>query len=169
MSNELFKCLNDDHTKLKSHLAQMIEASEVNQPLNKGDLDILRSLLIAHDRAEEHVLYDALKQRLESEKRAYESYEEHRISEAVLNELEQVSNSKVLCARLNVLKELLTHHIDEEESATFNEAKKIFSDDEFARMAHTFIDLREQIQSDILGEPLENYSLQTEITPPSVL
>src|SRR5947208_641277 len=109
---DICSTIREDHARLKHHLNQMIVLSQHGQPLDKNDLDVLRSLLLSHSRAEEHILYDILKQNGQTQSMAYKSYEEHHQAEASLRELEHSSDSRVLTAKLQVLKETLEHHMD---------------------------------------------------------
>ncbi|WP_206299972.1 hemerythrin domain-containing protein, partial [Pseudomonas viridiflava] len=87
--------------------------------------------LFVHTHIEEEIFYPAYKKAGEKEqaKMYFEAIEEHRAVDAlVLPHLKGTAPDSVeFSGRAKVLKELLEHHIEEEEESMFKEAKKLLS------------------------------------------
>ena len=94
----------------------------------------IRLNLKAHTTIEEEIFYPAFKQAGEKEeaKMYYEALEEHRAAgDLVLPDLLNTApESDQFSGRAKVLKELIEHHVKEEEEQMFKEAKKLLSKDE---------------------------------------
>ncbi|PTT93156.1 hemerythrin, partial [Pseudomonas sp. HMWF031] len=82
-----------------------------------------------HTKLEEEILYPAYKKAggKEQEKMYYEAKEEHRtVDSLVLPDLKATDPASVeFSGRAKVVKELLEHHIEEEETEMFPQAKKL--------------------------------------------
>ncbi|MNO47857.1 DNA nickase [compost metagenome] len=121
--------LKQDHKVVKKLLAEITETSDRaskkrNELLGKIELE-----LAVHTAIEEEILYPALKAagNKEEAKMFYEAKEEHRaVDSLVLPDLKQTQpDTQQFAGRLKVLKELLEHHIEEEETEMFPDAQKI--------------------------------------------
>ncbi len=95
--------------------------------------------LVPHTEAEQKVLYQAIIDLKEDEDAQVDGYEgcvEHQRAADTLEELEAISDagSPKHQATAKVLKELVTHHIKEEESNVWSDAKEHFSTEDRAAM-----------------------------------
>ena len=94
-------------------------------------VDELRNVVIAHARAEEALFYNALRDADESKDAVRKSYAEHA---AVEGELRTLGAAKLFDAGATALAEKvrkdLAQHIQEEESVTYEAARKVFSEEE---------------------------------------
>ena len=103
----------------------------------------LKKMVTAHARAEEAVVYTALvKMRTSSDSRDYgnEGFVEHGIVDGLMEQIaaSRPAGSALWRARAKVLKELLDHHIQEEEREVFEELGEHFSDERREQMADDF-------------------------------
>lgn len=118
-----------DHNKVKSILAQLSDST--NRAVKKRTelLEKLEMEITIHTQLEEQILYPAFKEAggKEQEEMYYEAKEEHRtVDSLVLPDLKQTDPSTPeFSGRLKVVKELLEHHIEEEETEMFPQAKKL--------------------------------------------
>ena len=95
--------------------------------------------IVPHMTAEEESLYSTLKKSEESRETAAEALEEHHVAQMVLKELIAMPGSdERFRAKAAVLKELIFHHIEEEESEVFNIFKKVIKNDEAADILEAF-------------------------------
>src|SRR5262249_14523176 len=87
-----------------------------------------------HTTIEEEIFYPAFKDALRSEKDAhiyFEALEEHHVVDMVIPEIKSTdSDTEEFGAKAKVLKDLIEHHADEEESEMFPRAKKAMSTEE---------------------------------------
>jgi hemerythrin superfamily protein len=121
--------LKADHEKVKSILAQLSESTERAQKKRSELLDKLELEISTHTKLEEEILYPALKEAgtKEQDVMYFEAKEEHRtVDSLVLPDLKQTDpGTPEFAGRVKVVKELLEHHIEEEETEMFPQAKKL--------------------------------------------
>lgn len=128
---DAIQLLKADHTKVRALLAEMAETTTRALKKRADLLDEIRVNLKAHAQIEEEIFYPAFKQAGDKEeaKMYFEAMEEHRAAgDLVLPDLLNTdTGSEKFSGRAKVLKELVEHHVKEEEEEMFKEAKKLFS------------------------------------------
>jgi hemerythrin superfamily protein len=121
--------LKADHERVKGILTQLSETTERGVKKRTELLAKLEMEIAIHTRLEEEVLYPAFKKAggKEQEVMYYEAKEEHRtVDSLVLPDLKVTDPSTPeFAGRVKVVKELLEHHIEEEETEMFPQAKKL--------------------------------------------
>lgn len=134
---EFFQLLKKDHVEVKGILGQL---TETNKPKKREELfHTLRLALVPHMKAEESTFYPPLMKEKEAREDAMEGLEEHHVSEMVLKELEKMpKDDDRWQAKIKVFKELVEHHIEEEEGKIFKSAKKTFKKDELEDIMKKF-------------------------------
>ncbi|MBZ3665298.1 hemerythrin domain-containing protein [Pseudomonas monteilii] len=125
--------LIQDHKLVKKLLEEL---STTTERAVKKRAELLRRIeqeLQIHTALEEEILYPAIKQAggKEEAKMYYEAKEEHHTVDAlVLPDLLHTETGTVeFSGRVKVMKELLEHHIEEEEGELFPTAKKLLGKD----------------------------------------
>ncbi len=126
-SGNLLDQLKRDHREVKSLLSKMMKSED---PEERTELfDQFKPALVAHSKAEEEMFYPLLRESDEEEARtdSIESYVEHGIVEQLLQELDGLKDteSEEWTARCKVLNDLVSHHVKEEESTIFKDARKV--------------------------------------------
>nr|WP_298139008.1 hemerythrin domain-containing protein [uncultured Pseudomonas sp.] len=145
--------LKADHQIVKEILTQLQESST---RAVKGRTQLLYKLeaeVSVHTKLEEELLYPAFKEAggKEEAQMFYEAKEEHRtVDSLVLPDLKGTDPSTPeFTGRVKVIKELLEHHIDEEERELFPRARKLLSksrlDEMGEQMAERKTELKKQI------------------------
>jgi hemerythrin-like domain-containing protein len=123
--------LKQDHKLVKDLLGQLAESSTRAVKKRRDLLGQIHRNLKAHTTIEEEIFYPAFKAagRKEEEKMYFEALEEHRAAEdLVLPDLMKTDPAtEQFSGRAKVLKELIEHHIEEEEQSMFKDAKKLLS------------------------------------------
>ncbi|MDD2034316.1 hemerythrin domain-containing protein [Pseudomonas sp. FP1154] len=121
--------LKADHERVKAILAQLSESTSRGIKKRTDLLAKLEMEISIHTRLEEEILYPAYKQAggKEQAEMYYEAKEEHRtVDSLVLPDLKNTDPSTPeFAGRVKVVKELLEHHIEEEETEMFPQAKKL--------------------------------------------
>ncbi|SDV05515.1 hemerythrin domain-containing protein [Pseudomonas mucidolens] len=121
--------LKADHEKVKAILTQLSESTDRALKKRVDLLDKLELEISIHTQLEEQILYPAFKEAggKEQDEMYYEAKEEHRTVDAlVLPDLKVTDpGSPEFAGRVKVVKELLEHHIEEEEIEMFPQAKKL--------------------------------------------
>lgn len=121
--------LEQDHVRVKDILGQLSESTERAFKKRAELIVRLEMELTIHTRLEEEILYPAYKAAggKEQEVMYYEAKEEHRtVDSLVLPDLKATDpGTPEFSGRVKVIKELLEHHIEEEETEMFPQAKKL--------------------------------------------
>jgi hemerythrin superfamily protein len=131
---DAIQLLKADHKLVKELLTELEESTT---RAVKRRTDLLREIqmnLKAHTTIEEEIFYPAFKAAgsKEEAKMYFEALEEHRaVEDLVLPDLIKTDPaSDQFSGRAKVLKELLEHHIEEEEDDMFKKAKSLLSKEE---------------------------------------
>lgn len=119
--------LEHQHEKMKKVLTRMSEGA----PATSAELRRLADELVAHMVIEEHIFYPRVKALVDDV--IEESFEEHAVARFELARLLQATGHGKKTRAL-VLKELLEHHIKEEEEEMFPKVKKGISAEELTRL-----------------------------------
>ncbi|MGH8385013.1 MAG: hemerythrin domain-containing protein [Pseudomonas sp.] len=121
--------LKADHEKVKTILGQLSESTDRATKKRVELLDKLEMEISIHTKLEEEILYPAFKEAGSKEEDVmyFEAKEEHRtVDSLVLPDLKQTDpGTPEFAGRVKVVKELLEHHIEEEETEMFPQAKKL--------------------------------------------
>jgi len=121
--------LKADHERVKALLTQLSESTERGVKKRTELLAKLEMEISLHTKLEEEILYPAFRKAggKEQDIMYHEAKEEHRtVDSLVLPDLKQTEPSTTeFSGRVKVVKELLEHHIEEEETEMFPQAKKL--------------------------------------------
>jgi len=149
--------LKNDHDAVEKLLEELAQSTPRGVKKRTELLEKIRVELKAHTTIEEEIFYPAFKARgdqSDDDKMYFEALEEHRAAgDLVLPDLlaTPVGNEK-FSGRAKVLKELVTHHADEEEKEMFPRAKKLLDKATLAslgeKMAMRKSELVKQLKSD---------------------
>jgi hemerythrin-like domain-containing protein len=145
--NEFFQMLKKDHKEVKEILAQLKETKEKESSKREDLFQKLREELVPHMKAEESAFYPPLMKKKEAREDAMEGIEEHHVSELVLKELEKMpKDEEGWGAKVGVFKELVEHHIKDEESKLFKSAEKALDSDDFKKIMKEFEQDKQKIK-----------------------
>jgi hemerythrin-like domain-containing protein len=148
MDQNAITMLKQEHEEVKKLLAKLMETSDGAAKTRSDLLQKIATKLRAHTRIEEEVLYPALRDAgSDKEKKMYyEAMEEHRaVEELVLPDLEKTDpSSPQFAGRAKVLKELVEHHVEEEESELFPDVEQLFDPGRLSSMGREMADLKQR-------------------------
>jgi hemerythrin superfamily protein len=147
MAEGLLQDLHNDHQQVSGMIEQLMnteESSERNTLFKE-----MMGMLLAHAHAEQNVLYKKM-EKSENEKSrsfAYEGENEHQIVEQQLQQMARARNkaSEQWTAQASVLKDLVEHHVKEEESTAFSCAQSEFDSATLEKMADQFRKQKEKL------------------------
>ncbi|OLS62645.1 hemerythrin domain-containing protein [Pseudomonas putida] len=133
--------LTEDHKLVKKLLEELSATTERAVKKRAELLQRIEQELHIHTQLEEDILYPAIKQAggKEEAKMYYEAKEEHRtVDSLVIPDLLHTETGTVeFAGRVKVMKELLEHHIEEEESELFPTAEKLLGKDLLEQLGQT--------------------------------
>ncbi|MEO8676669.1 MAG: hemerythrin domain-containing protein [Casimicrobiaceae bacterium] len=132
--------LHEDHKEILSLVREMAEAGTADKRMSY--FHALKPFLTAHARAEETIVYVPMTKAKGEESRdlANEGFVEHSLVDVLMERMGKpgVAGSDGWKAHAAVVKELLEHHIKEEEGEIFAALDKQFSDQQRQAMAVNF-------------------------------
>jgi iron-sulfur cluster repair protein YtfE (RIC family) len=135
----IYTILNEEHERVKTAFANLLE-----HPL-KGDWNVIVNDLSMHMESEEKVLYPRLSEFEELKNNIVEATEEHKHAKTLLKDLEKMEMSdEEFMPKLKVLKEMIEHHIGEEEKVIFPKAQKIITSEQERDLVNDYIDAEEE-------------------------
>lgn len=146
MPEGILQILHQDHEEV-SKLIEEIMGTEDNKQRTTLFREMM-TMLIAHSHAEADVLYKPMKKSETEESRSFalEGENEHEHVEMQLKEMARGTNKtgEAWTAKLTVLKELVEHHVKEEEATGFKCAESDFDAAELEKMGDRFQKLKEK-------------------------
>ena len=147
-NNDLLDDLHSDHGELKSMLEALLKSR--NAERRTTIFKDFRTLLFSHSHAEATVLYKRLEKHPKSRPAGLEGDVEHEVAEGLLNQLgrSRTKAADTWTARCTVLKELLEHHIEEEEGKIFSQTRKLFSAAERRKLGAQFRSLKDRLAAE---------------------
>ena len=145
--------LKADHERVKAILTQLSESTERGVKKRTDLLAKLEMEITIHTRLEEEILYPAFKDAggKELDIMYYEAKEEHRTVDAlVLPDLKATDPASLeFSGRVKVVKELLEHHIEEEEEEMFPQAKKLLGNATLEELGAEMEKMKAQYKKDM--------------------
>jgi hypothetical protein len=136
---EIYDVILEEHAKARRMLEELCGVDEAESERRIALFADLKSELMIHQHVEEAVLYDRLKEIQKTRPDALEAINEHHIVDTLLEELDEMTkDNDRWTAKLGVLRELVEHHMEEEEGEFFDHAKAVVDDDLAVRMAEEF-------------------------------
>lgn len=135
--------LRKDHKEVKDLLKQ---SSDADATQKQKLFEQIKSELQVHEAIEEEIFYPALKEHPKTKELTLEAYEEHHVVDQVISELDALSpDDETWDAKFSVMEENLKHHINEEEREMFEQAQKVFSDEELEQLGDRMLRRKEQL------------------------
>jgi len=143
--------LKADHVKVKRLLRQLDESgSRAVKERERLVRDIERELKV-HSQIEEELFYPTFKkvsEKTQAEDLFYEATEEHHVVDMVLPALKAANpKSHEFEAKAKVLKDLVEHHIQEEETQMFVKARKLLDDEQLRALGDLMQSRKEMLET----------------------
>lgn len=145
----ILRDLHQDHQEVAALLQKMIDSGDARE---RGDLikEIANNLL-PHLHAEQTVLYKKMEKSDDADTRkfTYEGTNEHDIAEQQVKLLLQARDKagERWTAQATVLKELIEHHVGEEESTGFSKARSEFDSATLEKLGEQFRQQKEKLMA----------------------
>jgi hemerythrin superfamily protein len=146
--NDILDTLKQDHRDVAEMLDKLVESHGAVE--RKKLLESIKEALVPHLRAEEKIVYDAVRGQRGKEQKTHaeEGYLEHGLADRTLTQLGKMSDtlSPEFSAGAKVLKELVAHHVEEEETNIWADVKEQFSDDDRIAMNKKFLAAKKRVK-----------------------
>lgn len=146
-SDDILDTLHAEHEEVQDLLKELNDSEKAAE--QKALVAKIKQALVLHSKAEEQVVYDRVSA-LKGEKPKIdgaEGYTEHALASATLMQLDKLeANTPEFKASAKVLKELIAHHVKEEERNIWAEVKENFSDEQRAQMNRDFLAAKKKVK-----------------------
>ena len=144
---DILDTLHEEHEEVQELLGKLSESDDARE--QKSLLNKVKQALIPHTKAEEATVYDPVAA-LKAEKAKIdgaEGYTEHALASATLKQLDTLTaNSPEFKASAKVLKELIEHHVKEEERNIWAQVRENFSAEQREQMNRDFLAAKKKVK-----------------------
>ena len=146
--------LKNDHDKMKKLLNELESTTERGVKSREELFATIKGELTVHEAIEEEIFYPALKEHPKAKDIVLEAYEEHHVVDNVMAELEGLDvTDETWGAKATVMKENVEHHMEEEESEMFKQARQVFERDELEQLGERMAARKAEAQRE-MGMPV---------------
>lgn len=140
-----FVLLEGQHREVDALFSEIEQAGERAHKTKERLVKTLMEKLNMHTDLEERIFYKAA--RAADEDLVLESYEEHAAMKNMLKRLAHTeAKDESFHAKLTVLKELVEHHVKEEENDLFPKCREIFEQDDLMELGEDMLARMEKLQ-----------------------
>jgi hemerythrin-like domain-containing protein len=150
MDKSAIDLLKEDHRKVKDLLSQLVETTTRAEKTRRQLLEKIDQELHIHTHIEEEIFYPAFKEAGNSEfsKVYFEALEEHRaVNDLVMPDLKKTEpTSEKFSGRAKVLKEMIEHHIEEEEKDMLKKASQSMSREDLVELGKKMTARKQELQ-----------------------
>jgi hemerythrin-like domain-containing protein len=150
---DILDVLRRDHLRI-DHLLDQIEATEDSEERRRAQLFAqVAAEIEVHSDAEDQVVYLALESRAGFEDFIEESRQEHEHIEQMLEELDLLeARDPGWLAKVRELRQLVRHHVDQEEGILFAKIRDALSTEERHRLEGEFLAARDSEEEEVSAE-----------------
>ena len=144
---DILDTLEIEHDEVQELLKKLTDSDNARE--QKQLVEKVKRALVPHAKAEEKIVYDAILalRGKESKIEGHEGYIEHGLADQTLKKLDKLTaNTPEFKAAAKVLKELLNHHIKEEESDIWSHVKDNFSSEQRERMNRDYLAAKKKVK-----------------------
>lgn len=143
--------LKSDHATLKRLLRELEATGDRAVKQREQLVQQIEREVKMHSQIEEEVFYPAflaVTKGRDGEELFYEAAEEHHVVDMVLPALKTANpKSKEFAAKAKVLKELIEHHIKEEETQMFQQARQLFEEEQLRELGDLMQARRDSVEA----------------------
>ncbi|HEV2262430.1 MAG TPA: hemerythrin domain-containing protein [Candidatus Rubrimentiphilum sp.] len=144
---DALKLLKEDHKKVKALFGEVEGLGDRASTQRKDLFQQIDRELTLHSKIEETLFYPEFRKRAENSderEEVLEAYEEHGVVKTMIGELEDLDpKDETYKPKLNVLKDLVEHHVKEEEGPLFRMAREIFEPEELNAIGERIMQAKE--------------------------
>jgi hemerythrin-like domain-containing protein len=146
--------LKGDHTRVRQLLKRLENTTDRTTTQRKDLLSEIENEVKVHTTVEEEIFYPAFKEAVRSKPHRelyFEAIEEHHVVDLVMPEIKSTDTaSDQFGAKTKVLKDLIEHHAEEEETEMFTKARKVMGSDELVGLGKQIQSRKQDLQSGLL-------------------
>lgn len=145
-----FELLKKDHEKVSGLMKRLETTTERGVKTREELFSRLKEELDVHAHIEETIFYPALQIETETEDITREALEEHKIVKTLLAELDSTAkDDEQWSAKFTVLKEMVEHHVEEEEGEMFTQARQALDKEELDELGEEMNEEKKRMMAGI--------------------
>jgi len=141
---DIYQALHDDHEKVKANLNRILDTTNRAEKTRNAILDEIKHELDLHKAFEEEVFYPSFrkaKNDKEAKEEVKDAVDEHREAEQVIEALRDMDpTTDAFVEKVQALKQMLEHHVSDEEDQIFPQARKVLSDEQARQMGEDYLE-----------------------------
>ncbi len=144
---DILSTLQTEHDEVQEMLEKLVGSDNGRE--QKMLVARIKAALLPHNKAEEKVVYDAVLALKGKDARidGHEGYIEHNLGGITLKKLEKLTaNTPEFKAAAKVLKELVDHHVQEEERNIWSLVRQNFSTEDREHMNRNFLAAKKKVR-----------------------
>ena len=146
---DALKLLKTDHKKVKTLFGEVEELGDRASAQRKKLFQQIDEELTIHSKIEETIFYPEFRRRAgkgEEREEVLEAYEEHNVVKTIIGELENLDpKDETYKPKLSLLKELVEHHVKEEEGPMFKMARELFDQEELDELGERLMEAKQEL------------------------
>ncbi|MBA2570664.1 MAG: hemerythrin domain-containing protein [Chloroflexi bacterium] len=147
---DAIQLLKTDHDAVKKMLEAGEKTTERGVKTRQALLTRIKEELTVHEIIEEEIFYPALKEHPKAREIVLEGYEEHHVVDMIMAELEQTPfEDETWGAKFTVMKENIEHHIEEEETEMFKQARQVLDAQELRDLGARMEERKRQAKAEL--------------------
>ena len=140
--------LRVEHDQVIEVLDEMLQTSSRAKKSRHELLRQLKMLLVPHMKAEEQLFYPRLRKKGHQDDDVLEAYEEHWLATQALTRLDKSDTAdEIWHARAKVLKDVLEHHIEEEQDVLFDLAREVMDSRDMDALDESYLNAEDKQKS----------------------
>jgi hemerythrin superfamily protein len=144
---DILDTLQTEHDEVGDLLKKLVDSNNARE--QKQLVQKVKRALVPHSKAEEKVVYDAVLALRGKDAKidGNEGYIEHGLADSTLKKLDKLTaNTPEFQAAAKVLKELIDHHVQEEERNIWAQVKENISDEQREKMNRDFLAAKKKVK-----------------------
>jgi hemerythrin superfamily protein len=144
---DILDTLQTEHEEVQGLLEKLVDSEQARE--QKQLVERVKRALVPHTKAEERVVYDAVLALRGKDAKidGNEGYIEHGLADQTLKKLDKLTaNTAEFKAAAKVLKELVNHHVEEEEKNIWAQVSENFSEDQREQMNRDFLAAKQKVK-----------------------
>jgi hypothetical protein len=146
------KLLQDQHTEVDELFERIQEAGSAGE--KRRFFEMLAHALVAHDTIEREIFYPACEKAMGMTKLLGEALVEHGVVEFCLYEADEAQGDGSFDFKVKVLREIVEHHVEEEEDEFFPRAEKALGPELLEALGEEMEARFEEVRADDYKNPL---------------
>lgn len=128
---DAFKLLEEHHREIEKIFKELEPTTERAVKTREEQFRKLQKELEIHTVIEETILYPVLQKLRETRAITFEGFEEHDVAKRLLEDMAIMEvTSEIWTAKFKVLQESIEHHVEEEETEMFKDAREALTKEE---------------------------------------